>query len=114
NPQNGRRTVVAPDEIPLVLKQATIATEDPTFYDNPGVDVQGIVRALYYFYRDGRPSVGGSTITQQVVKNTLLTPEVTLTRKLREAIYAMELTRKFSKEEILAMYLNTINFGNLS
>jgi membrane peptidoglycan carboxypeptidase len=78
------------------------------------VDVEGILRAVYYFYRDGRPSVGGSTITQQVVKNTMLTPEVTLKRKLREAVYAIELTRQYSKEEILAMYLNTINFGNLS
>lgn len=114
NPQSGRRTVVDPQDIPTVLKQATIATEDPTFYDNPGIDVQGIARALYYFYRDGHPSIGGSTITQQVVKNTMLTPEVTLTRKVREAVYALELTQKYSKPQILAMYLNTINFGNLS
>lgn len=112
--QNGRRTVVAPEDIPTVLKDATIATEDPTFYDNPGVDLEGVARAFYYLYREGRPSVGGSTITQQVVKNTMLTPEVTLTRKLREALYALELTRQYSKPEILAMYLNTINFGNLS
>lgn len=111
---NGRRTVLPPEDIPRVLKDATIATEDPTFYENPGVDVEGIARAVYYFYRDRRPSVGGSTITQQVVKNTMLTPEVTLKRKLREALYALELTRRYSKEEILAMYLNTINFGNLS
>lgn len=114
NAQSGRRTVVSPQDIPLVLKQATIATEDPTFYDNPGIDVQGILRAFYYFYRDRGPSVGGSTITQQVVKNMMLTPEVTLTRKLREWVYALELTRHYTKPEILAMYLNTINFGNLS
>ncbi len=114
DPNGGRRTLVAPQDIPQVLKDATIATEDPTFYDNPGIDVQGIARAFYYFYRDGRPSVGGSTITQQVVKNTVLSPEVTLTRKLREAFYALELTKRYSKPEILAMYLNTINFGNLS
>lgn len=114
NPASGRRTVVSAQDIPDVLKQATVATEDPTFFENPGIDIQGIARALYYFYRDGYPSVGGSTITQQVVKNTMLTPEVTLTRKIREAVYAVELTRRYSKQEILAMYLNTINFGNLS
>lgn len=112
--QGGRRTLVTAQDLPPVLVQAVTATEDPTFFDNPGIDVEGIARALYYFYRDGRPSVGGSTITQQVVKNTLLTPEVTLTRKLREALYALELTKRYSKSEILAMYLNTINFGNLS
>lgn len=111
---SGRRTVLPPDKIPPLVKEATIATEDPTFYDNPGIDVEGIARAFYYFYRDGRPSVGGSTITQQVVKNILLTPEVTLKRKLTELVYAVELTRHYSKDEILAMYLNTINFGNLS
>lgn len=61
----GRRTVVTADQIPLALKQATIATEDPTFYTNPGIDPQGIVRAVYYLWRTRRPTVGGSTITQQ-------------------------------------------------
>src|SRR5262245_57639212 len=56
---SGRRTLVTPDEIPLALKQATIATEDPSFYENSGVDVEGFARAAYYFYKDGRPSVGG-------------------------------------------------------
>jgi 1A family penicillin-binding protein len=111
---SGRRTNVPPDEIPAVLKQATIATEDPTFYENPGVDVEGVLRAFYYLWREQRVTVGGSTITQQLVKNTLLTPEVTVTRKVREILYAYELTQRYSKDEILAMYLNTIPFGNLS
>ncbi|MCC7163477.1 MAG: PBP1A family penicillin-binding protein [Anaerolineae bacterium] len=114
DPQGGRRTIVAPENIPTYLKQAVIATEDPSFYDNPGVDVEGLARAMYYMWRDRGPSVGGSTITQQLVKNTMLTPEVTLTRKLREAVYALELSRRYTKEQILAMYLNQINFGNLS
>lgn len=114
DPQGGRRTIVAPENIPTVLKQAVIATEDPSFYDNAGVDVEGIARAAYYMWRNKGPSVGGSTITQQLIKNTMLTPEVTLTRKLREAVYALELSRRYTKEEILAMYLNQINFGNLS
>src|SRR5581483_4120549 len=59
-------------------------------------------------------TVGGSTITQQLVKTTFLTPEVTISRKIREAVYSLELTRRYSKDEILALYLNTINFGNLS
>lgn len=112
--QGGRRTIVAPEDIPTILKQAVIATEDPSFYDNAGVDIEGLARAAYYMWRDRGPSVGGSTITQQLVKNTMLTPEVTLTRKLREGVYALELSRRYTKEQILAMYLNQINFGNLS
>lgn len=114
DPRGGRRTLVTPDEIPEIFKQAVIATEDPSFYENSGVDAQGVLRAFYYLARDQKPSVGGSTITQQLVKNTFLTPEVTLTRKLHEAAYALELTRRYSKDEILALYLNHINFGNLA
>lgn len=112
--RGGRRTNLAPQDIPTVLKQAVIATEDPSFYENSGVDAEGVARALYYLWLEQAPTVGGSTITQQLVKTTMLTPEVTLTRKLREAVYALELTRRYSKEEILAIYLNEINFGNLS
>ncbi len=112
--QGGRRTNVPPEKIPTVLKDAVISTEDPTFYTNPGVDPEGILRALFYLWKDQEVTVGGSTITQQLVKTTFLTPEVTLTRKIREAVYSVELTRRYSKDEILALYLNTINFGNLS
>lgn len=111
---SGRRTLVGPEKIPEVLKLATIATEDPSFYTNPGVDVEGVARAVYYLYREGKPTIGGSTITQQLVKNTLLTPEVSFERKIREALWALAVTRAYSKEDILALYLNTNNFGNLS
>jgi 1A family penicillin-binding protein len=110
----GRRTVVPIAKIPQVFKEATIATEDPSFYSNPGVDLRGILRAIYYDLRYGRLVVGGSTITQQLVKNTLLTPEPTLERKAREAILAYEVTRRYSKDQILEFYLNAIYYGNLA
>lgn len=109
----GRRTVVPITEIPAVLKAATIATEDPSFYSNPGVDIRGILRAIYYNVRYGIP-VGGSTITQQLVKKTLLTPEQTITRKIYEAFLAIEVTREYPKDKILEMYLNTIYYGNMA
>jgi 1A family penicillin-binding protein len=110
----GRRTIVPPERLPLVLKQATIATEDPTFYSNEGVDPYAVLRAIYYDVRYQRTISGGSTITQQLVKKTLLSPEQTITRKIREAILAVEITRRYPKEQILAFYLNTIPYGNLS
>ncbi len=112
-PNSGRRTVVPLNGIPLVMRQATIATEDPTFYSNPGVDPAGIARAVYYTFFKG-DITGGSTITQQLVKNNLLTNEVTFDRKIREAIISIEVAQKYSKDQILAAYLNTIPYGNLS
>ncbi len=115
DPNGARRTVVPSARIPIVLKQATIATEDKTFYTNPGVDWYGIARAAYYYIRYGRPvSGGGSTITQQLIKSALLTPEQTFERKIREAILALEVARKYSKDQILEWYLNTICYGNLA
>ncbi len=113
DPEGGRRTLVQPNRIPQVMKQAVIATEDPTFYTNWGVDVRGVLRAFYYQVRYGRV-VGGSTITQQLVKNLFLDPEPSVQRKIREAFLAMEMTRRYRKEEILAAYLNAIYFGNLA
>jgi 1A family penicillin-binding protein len=110
----GRRTVVPIEKIPAVLKQATIATEDPTFYSNPGVDWRGVLRAIYYDVRYGKPVVGGSTITQQLVKRTLLTPVVTIQRKIYEAFLAWQVTRTYSKDKILEFYLNSIYYGNQS
>ncbi len=110
----GRRTVVPIEKIPAVLKQATIATEDPSFYSNPGVDWRGVLRAVYYDVRYGKPVVGGSTITQQLVKRTLLTPEVTIQRKIYEAFLAWQVTRTYSKDKILEFYLNSIYYGNQS
>lgn len=114
DPSSGKRTVVQPDQIPLVLKQATIATEDQSFYHNIGIDPVGVARAVYYLARYGRVVSGGSTIAQQLVKNTLLTPQVTIERKIREAFLAVEITRRYPKDEILTMYLNAIYYGNLS
>jgi len=115
DPNAGRRTVVPIAKIPLVLKQATIATEDPTFYSNSGIDPRGIARALYYYLRYGKPVAGGgSTITQQLVRNTLIAPEPTFERKIREAMLALEITRRYSKDQILEYYLNAIPYGNLA
>ena len=108
-------TVVPISQIPLVLKQATIATEDPSFYTNAGVDLRGIARAAYYYLRYGKPVAGGgSTITQQLVRNTIITAEPTLDRKIREAMLALEITRRYSKDQILEYYLNAIPYGNLA
>jgi membrane carboxypeptidase/penicillin-binding protein len=88
DPNSGRRTVVPISKIPASVKQATIATEDQSFYINIGVDPRGILRALYYDVRYQRAVAGGSTITQQLVRNTLITAEPTIQRKIREAILA--------------------------
>ena len=112
DPQTGSRMVVPPEQIPTVLKQATIATEDPSFYTNWGVDPYAVARAVYYDVRYGRAAVGGSTIAQQLIKNALLSSDRTVQRKLKEAILATELTRTHSKEQILTSYLNTIYYGN--
>jgi penicillin-binding protein 1C len=118
-PQNGgRNTVLSIDSIPQCLKDATIAVEDKNFYANPGIDIEGIVRALWIDIKGGETVAGGSTITQQVARNLLLSQnertERSLRRKLREAILAWQMTRKFSKDEILAMYLNQINYGGMA
>ncbi len=116
DPNYGRRTVVALSEISPYLVDATLATEDPNFYSHPGVDPVGIARALYYAVkeRDLSSGPGGSTITQQLVKLTYLSPERTLSRKAKEAILAAEITRRYPKDTILAIYLNEINYGNLA
>lgn len=114
NASGGRRTIVPIEKIPPVLKQATIATEDPTFYTNPGVDLRAILRSIYYDVVYQRVVMGGSTITQQLVKKTLLTSEVTIQRKIYEAFLAYQVTRTYPKDKILEMYLNTIFYGNQS
>lgn len=114
DPNGGRRTVVPISKIPAAMKQAIIATEDNSFYTNIGVDPRGILRAIYYDVRYGKAVAGGSTITQQLVRNTLITPEPTVARKIREAILAYEVTRRYSKDQILEFYLNAIPFGNLA
>lgn len=104
------RTLVTLDKIPLVVREATIATEDKGFYSNPGFDILGIARAAFSTIFKGRLE-GGSTITQQVVKNTLLSPERTILRKIREFILAVEIDNRYSKDEILQMYFNETPYG---
>jgi penicillin-binding protein 1C len=114
----GRNTVLSVENIPQCLKDATIAVEDKNFYQNPGVDMTGILRALWINVRGGETLAGGSTITQQVARNLLMSQEErterTLRRKLREALLAWEMTQKLSKDEILALYLNQINYGGMA
>jgi penicillin-binding protein 1A len=107
-----RRIFVALGQMPRALKQAVIATEDARFYSHFGVDPMGIARAVYQNFRRGRIVEGGSTITQQLAKVLFLTPDRSLERKLKEAVLAIELERRYSKDRILEMYLNQIYFGH--
>lgn len=112
----GRRERVSLDEIPDVVINATIAIEDDTFYDNIGVDVPSIIRASRDYIQHGGIVSGASTITQQLVRHVLFDEEYryerTLQRKLDEALLSIMLTRQMSKDEILELYLNEINYGN--
>ncbi len=99
------------DEIPVRLRNAFLAAEDQQFYQHPGINPVRIVSAAITNYLAGHTVQGGSTITQQVVKNFLLTPERTYTRKIREAILAYRIERVFSKDDILYLYLNEIFLG---
>ncbi len=97
--------------IPISMVQAVIAAEDRRFFDHMGIDIIGILRAYFVNMRAGRVVQGGSTITQQLAKIIYLSPERTFKRKLQEIIIAFELERKFSKEQILALYLNRVYLG---
>ncbi|MCL4264035.1 MAG: transglycosylase domain-containing protein [Anaerolineae bacterium] len=114
----GRHTVLPLADMPLSLRQATIATEDKTFYSNPGVDFMGIARAVWTNTQSGSVVSGGSTITQQVVRNLLLTSEerheITIRRKLREMALAWQVTRRAEKDDILALYLNQSYYGGMA
>ena len=105
-----RRTSVPLDEVPLYMRQATIAIEDKNFYKHQGFDPTGYVRAVYNIIINRRLQ-GGSTLTQQLVKNVLLSPERTVFRKVKEFILAIQIERKYSKDEILQMYLNEAPYG---
>jgi len=118
DPQGGRRTKVSVGEISSYLIQATIATEDRNFYAHRGFDPIAILRAVYYNLSEKRIVSGASTITQQVARNVLLTPEErmqdTAWRKIKEIVLATELTRVYPKDTILEIYLNEIYYGNLA
>lgn len=107
-----KRTVVSFEEIPEYLKLAVISAEDANFYNRPGFDMKGIARAFITNLKEGSIVQGGSTITQQLARNTFLTPERTIKRKIRELILALKLESTYSKDEILNLYLNQIPFGS--
>lgn len=118
-PANGNRHVPLPlAEIPLACRQATIATEDSRFYEHPGVDLLAIARAAWLNWRGAGPFSGASTISQQLARNLYLMEEErgerTLRRKLREAWLAWRLERRYSKDELLALYLNTSYYGHFA
>ena len=105
------RVLVTYDQIPDVLREAVISAEDKDFFKHGGVDPMGIARAAYRDLKGEGVRQGGSTITQQYVKQTYLTSEQTATRKIKEAVMAVKLEQQISKEEILTRYLNTAYFG---
>lgn len=107
-----RRYPVKLKDVPDLVKRAFLAAEDASFYDHQGVDPAGIARAILKNFQSGNVKQGGSTITQQVVKNLLLNPERKYTRKVKEAILAYRLEKRFSKDDILEIYLNQIFLGN--
>lgn len=106
------RTLVKFEDIPDNVKMATIALEDQDFYKHSGIDFKGIVRGVVLKPLTGQRAQGGSTITQQYVKNALLTSERSLTRKIKEFILSVSLEKIYSKNEILTLYLNEIPYGN--
>ncbi len=118
DPNTGNRTRVPLDEISIYLQQATIATEDSRFYENPGFDPIGIGRAIYQAAREREIVSGASTITQQLVRAVLLDEEErterSFRRKVREIILSAELYRRYDKDLILELYLNEIYYGNLA
>ena len=107
-----RREIVSIDDVPQQMLDATLAAEDKTFWTNPGVDVFGILRAARDDLLHRTVVSGASTITQQLVKQRIVGDEVTVSRKIKEAILAVEVTRTYSKKEILELYLNQIFYGN--
>ena len=118
DPNAGRRTYVPLSKISPYLVAATIAIEDKEYYNHPGFDIFALVRALVQNYTSGEVVSGASTITQQLARMLFFTPEerveISYRRKAREIILSAEMTRRYSKDEILELYLNEINYGNLA
>jgi penicillin-binding protein 1C len=118
DPNAGRRTYIPLERISPDLIAATIATEDKNFYSHPGYDPMAIVRAFYQNFQSGETVSGASTITQQLARALIFTPEErsqrSYDRKVREALLAAEITRRYSKDEILELYLNEFNYGNMA
>ena len=110
---NQNRTPVELPDIPLYLRQATISIEDKNFYKHQGFDSIGILRGFLRIFTKGR-AAGGSTLTQQLVKNVLLTNDRTVVRKIKEFVLAIQIEKKYSKDQILQMYLNEAPYGGTS
>ena len=106
------RTSVPLENISRFVRQATLAAEDDQFYNHHGLDFMGILRGVVLKPLSGQRAQGGSTITQQLIKNSILTPERTIQRKVKEAVLALELEQRFSKDQIFEMYLNDIPYGS--
>jgi penicillin-binding protein 2D len=107
-----KRYWVTIDRIPLFLQKAVVAVEDARFYEHKGIDLRGIARAVVKDVVKGRLAEGGSTITQQLIKNKYLSSEKSIDRKVNEGLMALEFEKKYSKKQILEMYLNEIYYGN--
>src|SRR3989344_1538543 len=101
-----KRTLIALEEIPAYVEWAALAAEDANFWQHEGFDIWGILRSVWVDLKAGKKAQGGSTITQQLVKNAILSPEKTFSRKIKEIILAYQIEKKFSKDEILKMYFN--------
>ena len=106
-----KRTIITYNNIPQIVKNATIVAEDAEFYNHSGINFRGILRAVLADIRDKKILEGGSSITQQLIKNAYLSPERTFSRKTKELILAITLEKKYSKDEILNFYLNQIPYG---
>ncbi len=118
DPNAGRRTYTSLDQISPYVVAATIATEDKEFYNHPGFDIFALARAMITNYTSGEVVSGASTITQQLARTLFFTPEerveISYRRKAKEIILSSEITRRYSKDEILELYLNEINYGNMA
>ena len=110
--QAEKRIFVPLQQIPPTLRNAIIAVEDSRFYSHFGVDVRGVLRAAYANFRHGRVVEGGSTITQQLAKVLFLTPDRSFSRKVKEALLALELEKRYSKDRLLELYLNQVYMGH--
>lgn len=110
---NGTKVYLTYDEIPEYVVNAFVAVEDNNFWDHPGIDLKGIIRVCMDYVRSfGEEIHGASTITQQLARNVFITKEVTIERKIKEICYALEIEKKYDKEEIMEFYINNIFYGN--
>ncbi|MEO8360765.1 MAG: biosynthetic peptidoglycan transglycosylase, partial [Vicinamibacteria bacterium] len=107
-----KRIIVKYEDIPDVLRNAIIATEDENFFNHIGINLWRIPGALYANFRSGRKGQGFSTLTMQLSRLLFLSPQKTYERKLREILLALEIERRFTKKEIFTLYCNLVNFGH--